>query len=70
MICNYVSSSNLSRVCYSQPTAQLEITFHSGSTYRYGSVPQHVYAGLMSAPSHGSYFARHIKHRYPTTKLR
>lgn len=34
MICSYVSSSNLSQVCYDAPTAQLEIAFHGGSVYR------------------------------------
>ena len=70
MICNYVSSSNLSQVCYDAPTYTLDVSFRSGGTHRYTGVTQHVYSGLMSTSSHGSYFARHIKHRYPTTKLR
>jgi hypothetical protein len=69
MICNYVSSSNLSQVCYDAPTATLDISFHSGGVYRYVGVPQGVYAGLVSAVSHGSYFARHIKNRYPCHRL-
>ena len=70
MVCNYVSSSNLSKVCYDGQVALLDITFHSGGEYRYSGVPQQIYAGLMSAASHGKYFARFIKGRYPFSRIR
>ena len=70
MTCQYVNSSNLSQVCYDTSTLTLEVSFRSGGVYHYSNVPQHVYIGLMSASSHGSYFAQYVKNRYPTTKLR
>ena len=70
MVCNYVSSSNLRQVCYDQQVSVLEITFHGGGKYRYSGVPQQVYAGLMTAASHGKYFARFIKGRYPFLRVR
>ncbi len=70
MICSYVSSSNLSQVCYDAQTTKLEITFHGGGRYRYSGVPQQVYVGLMAAASHGKYFARFIKGRYPFLRVR
>jgi hypothetical protein len=54
-----VSSSNLESVGYENGT--LEIRFHSGGTYQYSNVPEHVYQGLMGASSKGSYFDQHIK---------
>ena len=63
-----VSSSNLSAVGYENHT--LYISFHSGGLYSYANVPENVYNALMSAPSHGSYFASHIKNSYHCTKIR
>lgn len=70
MIRTSVSSSNLRSVGYDVATHTLEITFHSGGVYVYDSVPTEVHAGLMSAPSHGRYFDRHIKGRYAFRKGR
>lgn len=57
-----VSSSNLASVGYDASTRTLQIAFHSGSLYEYSNVPQHIYNGLMQAPSHGRYFDTYIKH--------
>ena len=56
-----VSSSNLEAVGYDPSTMTLEIEFLNGGVYQYFNVPAHVYSGLMSASSHGSYFDAHIK---------
>jgi hypothetical protein len=56
-----VSSSNLVSVGYDTLNSILEIEFNSGSIYQYYNVPQSVYAGLMAASSHGSYFDANIK---------
>lgn len=65
-----VSSSNLKTVGYDPETKQLEIEFLNGGIYLYSGVPESVYAGLMSASSHGSYFDAHIKKGgYKFTKL-
>jgi hypothetical protein len=65
-----VHSSNLAEVGYDPATQVLEIAFRTGGIYRYGSVPQDIYAGLMQAGSHGTYFTMHIRNRYPTTRVR
>ena len=59
-----VSSSNLSSVAYDESTSTLYIRFQSSGTYAYYNVPASVYQGLMSAASHGSYHAAHIKNNY------
>ena len=62
-----VSSSNLSAVGYENGI--LYIQFHCGSLYCYYCVPEYVYQELMSAPSHGRYFAAHIRNVYQFDKL-
>ena len=62
-----VSSSDISSIGYENGT--LYISFHKGGTYAYFNVPQSVYAGLMSAGSHGKYFHAFIKHHYGYQKL-
>lgn len=61
---SFVSSSNISSIGYDPKTYTLEIEFHSGGVYQYHDIPQSEYDALMSASSHGSYFARNIKNRY------
>jgi len=59
-----VTSSNLDSVGYDAENEILEVAFRSGGVYRYFSVPQHVYDGLMSSGSKGQYFHRNIKGQY------
>jgi hypothetical protein len=56
-----VSSSVLVSVGYDEESAVLEIAFVEGGVYQYFEVPSAVYAGLMSAPSHGTYFDAYVK---------
>jgi hypothetical protein len=56
-----VRSSMLASVGYDRATATLEVAFVEGGIYRYFDVPSDVYAGLMSAPSHGTYFHTHVR---------
>ncbi len=60
----YVSSSNLSSIGYNALQMVLEIQFKDGAIYQYFDVPQGVYFGLVSAPSHGKYFHANIEHNY------
>ncbi len=60
----HVSSSNLRSVGYDSSSSTLEVEFNSGSVYQYSSVPPNVYAALMSASSHGTYFNANIKNSY------
>ncbi|MFT8276134.1 KTSC domain-containing protein [Kerstersia gyiorum] len=59
-----VRSSAISAVGYDKNTGRLTIRFTSGGTYTYCGVPQHVYEGLISAASVGTYFDRVIRDRY------
>lgn len=59
-----VHSSAISAVGYDAEAQRMKIRFTSGGTYNYCRVPQHIYDGLLSAFSKGSYFDRHIKDRY------
>jgi hypothetical protein len=59
---NSVRSSNIRSVGYDGGT--LEIEFHESGVYQYNYVPEHIYRGLMSAVSKGSYFHDHIRDRF------
>ena len=67
MIRRYVSSSNINSIGYANGT--LEIEFNNGSIYQYNNVPETLYNGLMSASSHGKYFASHIKNSFTPIKM-
>lgn len=65
-----VKSSDLRSVGYDKDQWLLEIEFHDGRVYQYSNVPSLVYEELMSAPSHGIYFSRHIKKApYPCVRV-
>lgn len=66
----HVVSSNLNSVGYDPNTKILEIEFHDGGIYQYNNVPPHIYDGLMSASSKGSYHHSHIKNSYSYRKIR
>lgn len=58
-------------VGYDSVSMVLEIEFHDYSAvYQYSGVPPEVYKGLMDAPSHGTYLARHIKGVFPYQRIR
>lgn len=59
-----VNSSNLSSVGYNARLSELTIQFHHGGVYTYINVPEHIYKGLMSATSKGSYHHQFIKDTY------
>ncbi|AQQ54005.1 KTSC domain-containing protein [Planococcus lenghuensis] len=58
-------STHLKEAGYNPFDGILRIEFQDGSIYDYQGVPEHVFRGLMSAGSHGKYFAEKIKDRYP-----
>ena len=62
-----VNSSNLSSVGYENGT--LYVSFHGGRLYSYSGVPYSVFQELMSADSHGKYFAANIRNTYPYERL-
>ena len=55
-----VQSEALRSVGYDVDMRMLEIEFTSGATNRYFDVPEHVHIGLMTAESHGEFYARFI----------
>ena len=64
-----VSSSNLRSVGYDSSTETLEVEFHSGGIYQYFGVPSSIHDALMSAGSHGEYFAANVKNNYRWQKI-
>ncbi|MEP6633062.1 MAG: KTSC domain-containing protein [Luteimonas sp.] len=56
-----VDSEALRSVGYDPRGHVLEIEFANGSVYRYQNVPEHLYAALMTAASHGEFFADHVR---------
>ncbi|MDE0581276.1 MAG: KTSC domain-containing protein [bacterium] len=64
-----VVSSNLASVGHEAGIKLLEIEFHDGRVYQYEDVPESSYHALMSADSIGSYFHRHIRDKYRTTRI-
>ena len=59
-----VTSSNLRSVGYDPDTETLEVEFHDGGIYQYSNVPSNIHDALMSAPSHGTYFAANIRNSF------
>ena len=64
-----VSSSNLASVGYDANKEILEIEFNHGGIYQYFDVPINEYEALMSADSHGKYFAANIRNDYEYSKI-
>lgn len=64
-----VSSSNLASIGYDSENEILEIEFNHGGVYQYFNVPEEVYEELISADSHGRYFAANIRNDYEYQKI-
>lgn len=62
-----VSSSNIASIGYENGT--LYVAFNRGGLYAYSGVPVSIYHRLMSASSHGSYLASHVKGIYPYRRI-
>jgi hypothetical protein len=65
----HVTSETIASVGYERDTRTLELQFTSGGVYRYFDVPPEVHRELMTAESHGRYFARNIRGRYRYARL-
>jgi hypothetical protein len=64
-----VRSRDLALIGYDAATAIMEVVFRAGGVYRYQGVPEDIYHGLMSAPSHGTFFQKHVKTQYSFVKV-
>lgn len=60
-----VRSSVMKSVHYDRSRRALKVTFNSGKTYEYGSLPPQVFRELMQADSKGRFFLRAIRPVYP-----
>jgi hypothetical protein len=56
-----VQSSNVASIGYDLDSSTLEVEFLKGSIYQYFGVPESIYAGLINAPSKGTYLDQFIK---------
>ena len=56
-----VDSSNLYSIGYDKKARKLYIDFRNGGSYVYYDVSWQRHRALMNAPSHGSYFCKHIR---------
>lgn len=55
---------------YDRGECRLDILFVSGRLYSYHGVPPEIGVGMASTFSKGEYFNRHIRDRYPFTRIR
>ena len=63
-----VDSSWIESVTYASD-ATLIVRLHRGTVYRYCTVPRSILEGLLTAPSKGAYFTRHIRNAFPFTQV-
>ncbi len=64
-----LNSSNILAIGYDPATRVLRVAFKAGGTYDCHEVSAETYASLMSAESKGSFYAKQIKGKYPTTRV-
>jgi KTSC domain-containing protein len=64
-----VESSTLATIAYQETRELLQLEFRSRVLYQYFRVPAAVYAGLLGAPSKGSYFNQEIRGRFPYRRI-
>jgi hypothetical protein len=64
-----VDSSVIKAIAYEVSSRQLWIQFTNGACYRYGSVPEHLFATLLAAASKGSFFHRAIRNVFAFAKM-
>jgi hypothetical protein len=57
-------------VHYDEDANELDITFVSGTVYRYAGVPLATYVDLLEADSHGEFFNENIKDVFPYVEVK
>lgn len=58
------NSSAVKRAEYDPASMRLKLWFPDGGPYDFCRVPQHIWDGLLSARSKGTYYNDHIRDRY------
>ena len=64
-----INSSRISSVDYNESTEVLIVEFVSGGKYKYFSVPEIIYNGLVKSSSPGNFFDSSIKKNYNFKKI-
>ncbi|MFD2578873.1 KTSC domain-containing protein [Novosphingobium colocasiae] len=65
MICLFFNSSAIKRAEYDAPSMRLKLWFSRRWPLRlFAGSPQHIWDGLLSARSKGTYYNDHIRDRY------
>lgn len=62
-------SSTIKEINHDPVKNEMEIAFHSGSTYRYFDVPAEAHEAFKNAESWGKHFAAHVKPKFRAVKL-
>ena len=63
-----VESSMIKNIWYKHSLKLLCIEYNSGGNYNYENVPKHVFEGLRSAESKGSFMHHHIISKFEFSK--
>jgi lysyl-tRNA synthetase class 2 len=66
----FVQSSMMTRIEYEEGTAELDLTFATGKTYRYFNVPLEIYVEFLDAESKGEFFNENIKDEFAYAEVR
>ncbi|WP_308798970.1 KTSC domain-containing protein [Agromyces silvae] len=59
-----VESSNVISIGYQPDTLTMEMEFKGGNVYQYFDVPEHVFDGIIRAPSVGRFFHEQVRGIY------
>ncbi len=70
MINQMVVSSEIEWIGYESKRSMLQVEFIAGSVYQYEEVPERIFHEFLEAPSHGTFFERQVKGRFPYRKVR
>jgi hypothetical protein len=59
-----VESSCVAAMAANKENRTIDLRFHTGTTYRYFDVPDHLYGEFLKAESHGRFLNTHIRNKY------
>ena len=62
-------SSNIAGTGHHGDSKTLRVEFHGGAVYDYSGVPAEKHAAMRAAKSHGEYFHKHIRGKFPFVKV-
>ena len=64
-----IASTSIRSAGYDSQTMTMEVSFLNDTVYQYFDVPEHVFQGLLTAPSAGAYLNSNVKGVYRYAKL-